>query len=81
MPGLTHRKATVSHGAGRAPGTRHSDLGGDGPPAGTSAGAAVSTGAAPHPVPRARRPYTPPRLEPMGAWSALTMQQSIPLFP
>jgi hypothetical protein len=37
--------------------------------------------AAPHTEPRARRPYPPPRLEPLGAWSALTLQQSIPIFP
>jgi hypothetical protein len=36
---------------------------------------------APHPEPHARQLYTPARLEPLGAWSALTLQQSIPLFP
>jgi hypothetical protein len=29
----------------------------------------------------ARRPYTPPRLECLGEWSALTLQQSIPIGP
>jgi hypothetical protein len=29
----------------------------------------------------ARRPYTPPRLERLGEWSALTLQQSIPTGP
>jgi hypothetical protein len=29
----------------------------------------------------ARRPYTPPRLERLGEWSALTLQQSIPIGP
>lgn len=28
-----------------------------------------------------RAPYTPPRLDRLGAWSALTLQQSIPIFP
>ncbi len=29
----------------------------------------------------ARRAYTPPRLERLGKWSALTLQQSIPIGP
>lgn len=29
----------------------------------------------------ARRAFTPPRLEPLGTWSALTLQQSIPIGP
>jgi hypothetical protein len=29
----------------------------------------------------ARRHYTPPRLERLGEWSALTLQQSIPIGP
>lgn len=29
----------------------------------------------------ARAPYAPPRLERLGAWSALTLQQSVPIFP
>jgi hypothetical protein len=29
----------------------------------------------------ARLPYAPPRLDRLGAWSALTLQQSIPIFP
>ncbi|HEX7088843.1 MAG TPA: hypothetical protein VF192_01835 [Longimicrobiales bacterium] len=29
----------------------------------------------------ARAPYVQPRLEPLGRWSALTLQQSIPVFP
>jgi hypothetical protein len=29
----------------------------------------------------ARCPYTPPRLERLGEWSALTLQQSIPIGP
>jgi len=29
----------------------------------------------------ARASYSPPRLERVGAWSALTLQQSIPIFP
>jgi hypothetical protein len=29
----------------------------------------------------ARRPYTPPCLERLGEWSALTLQQSIPIGP
>ena len=28
-----------------------------------------------------RRPYAPPRLERLGEWSALTLQQSVPIFP
>lgn len=28
-----------------------------------------------------RRAYAPPHLERLGAWSALTLQQSIPIFP
>jgi hypothetical protein len=28
-----------------------------------------------------RRAYTPPRLERLGEWSALTLQQSIPIGP
>ena len=28
-----------------------------------------------------RRPYTPPRLERLGAWRALTLQQSVPIGP
>lgn len=28
-----------------------------------------------------RRPYAPPRLEPLGAWSALTLQQTVPIGP
>ncbi len=31
--------------------------------------------------PPPRAPYTPPRLERLGEWSALTLQQSIPVFP
>lgn len=31
--------------------------------------------------PVTRLPYAPPRLEPLGAWSALTLQQSIPIGP
>jgi hypothetical protein len=27
-----------------------------------------------------RRPYTPPSLEPIGRWSSLTLQQSIPIW-
>jgi hypothetical protein len=30
--------------------------------------------------PTTRRPYTPPRLERLGEWSALTLHQSIPIF-
>jgi hypothetical protein len=30
---------------------------------------------------RTRRPYTPPCLERLGEWSALTLQQSIPIGP
>jgi hypothetical protein len=28
-----------------------------------------------------RRPYTPPALERLGEWSALTLQQSVPIGP
>lgn len=28
-----------------------------------------------------RLPYTPPRLERLGGWSALTLQQSVVIFP
>ena len=28
-----------------------------------------------------RAPYVPPRLDHLGEWSALTLQQSIPIFP
>ncbi|HEX7051161.1 MAG TPA: hypothetical protein VF188_13215 [Longimicrobiales bacterium] len=28
-----------------------------------------------------RAPYVPPRLEALGAWSALTLQQSVPIGP
>jgi len=28
-----------------------------------------------------RLPYTPPRLERLGPWSALTLQQSVQIFP
>lgn len=31
--------------------------------------------------PIVRRPYTPPNLERLGEWSALTLQQSIPIGP
>lgn len=31
--------------------------------------------------PTSRVPYSPPRLERVGAWSALTLQQSVPIFP
>ena len=29
----------------------------------------------------ARVPYSPPVLEPLGTWQAVTLQQSIPIFP
>ena len=29
----------------------------------------------------ARAPYTSPRLERLGSWRALTLQQSVPIFP
>ncbi len=29
----------------------------------------------------ARAPYTAPRLERLGTWSALTLQQTVPIFP
>lgn len=35
---------------------------------------------APPAEPTTRRPYTPPRLERLGEWSALTLQQTIPIF-
>jgi hypothetical protein len=35
----------------------------------------------PRPEQPARAPYTPPRLERLGEWSALTLQQSIPIGP
>lgn len=28
-----------------------------------------------------RRPYEPPSLERLGEWTALTLQQSVPIFP
>lgn len=41
------------------------------------------TGAAvtPEPGPSVPREYVPPRLDRLGVWSALTLQQSIPIFP
>jgi hypothetical protein len=38
----------------------------------------VGAPAAPHP---ARLPYEPPALEPLGPWSVLTVQQSVPITP
>lgn len=36
-------------------------------------------GAIAHPA--ARAPYAPPALERLGEWTALTLQQSVPIFP
>ena len=52
---------------------------------------APTGGARPFPAPRSypvsateptsRAPYSPPRLERVGAWSAHTLQQSVSIFP
>lgn len=46
--------------------------------AGASAPRAASTTAG---QVASREPYVPPVLERLGEWSALTLQQSIPIFP
>ncbi len=46
-----------------------------------AAPAAGSDRSAARPGADGRLPYTPPRLERLGPWSALTLQQSVPIFP
>jgi hypothetical protein len=47
----------------------------------TGGSAGPSDGAAASPRACARAAYVPPRLERLGAWNALTLQQSVPIFP
>jgi hypothetical protein len=46
-----------------------------------AAPAAVSDKSATRPGAAGRPPYAPPRLERLGPWSALTLQQSVQIFP
>jgi hypothetical protein len=53
----------------------------DDAPSGDVAGIPVPATANPPRQPRSPRPYEAPRLERLGEWSALTLQQSIPIGP
>jgi hypothetical protein len=33
------------------------------------------------PTPTPRQPYSAPSLKPLGRWQAVTLQQSVPIFP
>jgi len=46
-----------------------------------AAPAAVSKQSATRPGAAGRPPYAPPRLERLGPWSALPLQQSVQIFP
>lgn len=47
----------------------------------TGAGSGIAYDSGSEARPGARAPYTRPALEPLGSWRALTLQQSVPIFP